>query len=568
MDRQNGTGMLAARRGVGWLSTIVAILLVVAVGGCSGDEPGRQSMSRDPATMSVQETADALSAPDPKTRQLGVWSVLRHLGVGVYKVDGTEVLRGAAPGEDGVFVFDTQVDVLADMATTEREVLLALAARIQRLGVARSPAQILESYRSAYAAAPNAWLVQLLTARGMNIADGAATGPRVDALAEWLLLLDGFLAPPSSTPAPAGAAFILEHRAARDGEIQTWGLAHEAAGGELGLAAMKGILQAQLMWQGVRVTVEPALVALDQGRGGPGTSVKVVARVDAAGTQALLLGTFGPDPLLHLVTPNPAGIALEWDRTPDIVGHTTIQSGQNDGTVHWSITDPGGRAEMTLQAVPDPGRPEDPAQHAAGTLTVAPIDIVGLFHAVFSGVDDALAGFLVEQPRPRGTLPVTVAWHEKRDCKVFSDGVWTGSAPVKGTVSTGAGTSMSATGGSIDFQIAVSGGKVVDGTVTQNTDVEGQVAGTHATGHIVARGVAGGTGDAVTITWQTGTITLAIDGLPSQQLPVSAGNGSFAPTSGDCTTLTGDIFAYDRTAQNTNPGMTSTITGVFTARRS
>ncbi|MFD0579529.1 hypothetical protein [Dactylosporangium darangshiense] len=50
---------------------------------------------------------------------------------------------------------------------------------------------------------------------------------------------------------------------------------------------------------------------------------------------------------------------------------------------------------------------------------------------------------------------------------------------------------MSATGGSIDFQITVSGGKVVDGTVTQNTEVAGKVAGRPATGHIVAHGIPG-----------------------------------------------------------------------------
>jgi hypothetical protein len=171
-------------------------------------------------------------------------------------------------------------------------------------------------------------------------------------------------------------------------------------------------------------------------------------------------------------------------------------------------------------------------------------------------------------PRDPATTGAQKTADALADCKAFSDGVWTGSANVKGTVSTGTDTSMSATGGSIDFQITVSGGKVVDGTVTQNTDVAGKVAGRPATGHIVAHGIPGGTGDAVTVTWQAGTITVTIDGLPSQQIPVStAGTGSFAPTSGDCTTLTGDLFTYSRGVENADPGMKSTITGIFTARR-
>ena len=117
-------------------------------------------------------------------------------------------------------------------------------------------------------------------------------------------------------------------------------------------------------------------------------------------------------------------------------------------------------------------------------------------------------------------------------------------------------------------QEAQAGGRVVEGTVVQNTALEGEVAGVPATGQIVASGVPGGTGDAVTITWETGTITVTIDGLPSQQIPVSSGGtGSFAPSAGDCTTMTGDLFTDDRNSQNANPGMTSTITGPFTATR-
>jgi hypothetical protein len=235
--------------------------------------------------------------------------------------------------------------------------------------------------------------------------------------------------------------------------------------------------------------------------------------------------------------------------------------------ITFSATDNGGQAGIDLQAKPDPGLPSDPEQRGLWRVRVSPADNTLAISYLFPRVPRDIADFLATMPRRTATMDAIVVWHERERCTTFTDGEWNGTAQIQGALNA-AGAELRAVGGEITFRIVVSGGKVVDGEVYQSTDLEGTLVDRNVTAQLVGRARPGGTGLEVTFEWYTGSIDLNIDGLPtiSQPMPQD-GRGKFSPSAGDCTTLTGDMFTFNRDEQNTFPGLTSTLTAPFTATR-
>ncbi|GAA2390146.1 hypothetical protein Cme02nite_73800 [Catellatospora methionotrophica] len=525
---------------------VLALLLPLAActgGGSRGD--GAQ------VALSPEQTAAALASPDPAQRRRGAWSLLANLGVAVYTPTGEQVLAGVRPGADGVYVLDSQVETLAEMAGTAREPMLAFTGRLSALGVRREPAALLELYRTAYWQGRTWWLVRLLQARKVDFSGDGELGPSVDALSEWLMLLDAFVIPDAGARVPARAPMGSGQRPAPD--TAGWGLAYAAGGRELSLgsAPATAYAQALLSWQDVRIRLSPQTARLTQGPGGPGDAVDVVATVDVVQGAP----KFGARPLLT-ADAAPGVVDLAWLPPAQLAGH--VELGDGGFAPRRVVTDAAGRATLRMRATADPGAPADPERAVTGVLQAVPTDNLRLFRAAFSGAPEALADFLAPMPRTVGRLPVTVAWHGREDCATFTDGEWSGTATVSGAVRVG-GATVRPVGGQVTFRLVVSGGNVIDGEVGQVVELSG--GRVTATLDGTAR-PAGGPA-AATFAHTGGTLEWAVGDRPVTTAKLAV-EGRFTPRAGDCATLSGDLALSVRGTRVAD-GIAGSLTAQFTA---
>ncbi|MEU7820376.1 hypothetical protein [Catellatospora sp. NPDC049133] len=542
-----GAGPGVARRAiVGGL--VLALLLPLLA--CTGGLPGRDE---EPVALSPEQTAAALASPDPAERRRGAWSVLANLGVAVYTPAGEQVLAGVSPGPDGVHVLEPQVDTLAEMAGTAREPMLDFTRRLSALGVRREPAELLELYRTAYWQARDRWLVRLLQARQVDFSGDGELGPSVDALSEWLMLLDGFVAPVVASRVPERAG----ERPAP--EAAGWGVVYAAGGRELSLggAPATAYTQAMLRWQSVRIRLSPQNARLAQGAGGSGGELDVVATVDTAQAAAT---AFGPAPLLVAASPAPGAVGLVFSPPAHLAGH--VELGGGGLSPHRAATDAAGRATVRLRAAADPGAPSDPERSVLGVVRATAADDLGLFQAVFTSAPQGLAAFLAPMPRPAATLPVTVTWHGVEDCATFTDGEWSGTATMSGTVRV-AGATLRPHGGQVRFRLVVAGGNVVDGEVEQVVDLTGSVGDRQVVATLDGVGPPAGGAGAATFVYTTSTLERAI-GDQSFDPVKTVVQGRFTPRAGDCATLTGDLSLTVRGTRAAD-GISGTLTARFEA---
>ncbi|WP_203693524.1 hypothetical protein [Catellatospora coxensis] len=526
----------------------LAVALLLPLLACTGGAPRRDDGR---VALSPEQTAAALASPDPAERRRGAWSVLANLGVAVYTPAGEPVLAGVSPGPDGLHVLESQVDTLAEMAGTAQEPMLDFVRRLSALGVRRAPAELLELYRSAYWQARDRWLVRLLQARKVDFSGDGELGPSVDALSEWLMLLDGFVAPVAASRVPERAG----ERPAP--EAAGWGVVYAAGGRELSLggAPATAYVQAVLRWQGVRIRMSPQAARLAQGAGGPGDVLDVVATVDTA--QAAATG-FGPAPLLVASASVPGAVELAFSSPAQLAGHVEL----GGGGPQRAVTDTAGRATLRMRAVADPGAPSDPERTVTGLVQATAVDDLRLFRAVFAGAPEGLAAFLAPMPRPVAALPVTATWHGAEDCATFTDGEWSGTATVSGTVQV-AGATLRPNGGQVRFRLVVAGGNVVGGEVEQVVDLTGTVGGRHIVAILDGVGPPAGAAGAATFAYTTSTLerTVGDQEVPAVKL---AAQGRFTPRAGDCSTLTGDLSLTVRGARAAD-GITGTLTARFEA---
>ncbi|WP_144124406.1 hypothetical protein [Catellatospora sichuanensis] len=546
--------MAWAGRGVARRSIVggLVLALLLPLAACTGGDPRRDDGQ---AALSPEETAAALASTDPVQRRRGAWSVLANLGVAVYTPAGEQVLAGVRPGVDGVHVLQAQVDTLAEMAGTAREPMLAFARRLSELGVRREPAVLLELYRTAYWQGRGSWLVRLLQARKVDFSGDGALGPSVDALSEWLILLDGFVSPEAAARVPERAPMGSGQRSAP--EAAGWGLVYAAGGRELSLgeAPAMAYVHAMLRWQDVRIRMSPQAARLAQGPGGSGETLDVVATVDTAQAAA----GFGPEPLL-VANAAPGAVDLAWLPPAQLGGH--VEMGAGGLAPQRAVTDAAGRATVRLRAVADPGAPGDPARAVTGLLQAAPMDNPRLFQAVFPGAPAGLAGFLAPMPRPAGQLPVTVTWHGKEDCATFTDGEWTGTATVSGVVRV-SGAALRPAGGEVTFRLVVAGGNVVGGEVGQLAALSGKAGGKPVTATLDGAGRPGGAAGAATFAYTGSTLEWGVGDQPVTTAQLSV-DGRLTPRAGDCSALTGDLTLSVRGVHAAD-GISGTLTAQFTA---
>ncbi len=159
-----------------------------------GDESTTQGTKTAPANL-LSDTNEIVTAlADSSTANLGVWSLLNQLGVGVYTASGEHVMDGSETGEDDFWLYDFEVPLLVRMATetpypfTDYYTMLAAWGLPSDLD---SQEALLALYKDTYDANSGDFLPSLLSAMGLDF-----TGdPSITPLQEWLLILDTFIPP-------------------------------------------------------------------------------------------------------------------------------------------------------------------------------------------------------------------------------------------------------------------------------------------------------------------------------------------------------------------------------------
>jgi hypothetical protein len=270
---------------------LLSFLLVLLL--CSCNLPfglGTGVAERDPerVKMTVADTATALG--DPERAEDGVWSLLAHLGIGVYTGDGTPVMPGSETGEEDFWLYDFEVDLLAHMAGQSAEPFAAYHDLLSNLGYPGSETELIELYRETYAQQEDHIFVQILDEMAVDFSIDQILTP----LQSWLLLLDTFV------PPNGGLAAASKHRAGSghlklqapprqgapcgqitgSGVIPNWGLMRSNADVAAYFAAVEVYyaIHGPLLASAANGSIDSTTSEVHEGHNGPGDRVEF--RVD------------------------------------------------------------------------------------------------------------------------------------------------------------------------------------------------------------------------------------------------------------------------------------------------
>ncbi len=392
------------------------------------------------ARLSVAETAADLL--DPRRVDIGVWAMIDHLGLGVYRADGTQVLPGSETGSGSVWLYDFQVAVLARMASAPALPFSTYTSYLAANGAKTDAPALLRAYADAYRASPKGYVPELVSDLGLAYAGD----PQISPLVEWLLFLDTFVPRNSASAAAAGDAPVpsgdpiavpaaAHAQAARgqtsvcmisgDGEPSAWGAAHASA---LLAALIQQIRAADLMFEGMLLGQSIAVVseqsgdAVHEGHDGPGGSVRFAVHAQ---------GNFVPiDPLCGLpgvtvfagVPIGPfalAGLDVVWKLEPD----AALQHGQireadpgvpfgNPATIGGAYTGQtsttgSGETAIEFQAREEPSRGKGNESRLGVQVDVEFIHLDRALEA--AGFPPDLASAV--PPLPPRTLGFDLSWH-------------------------------------------------------------------------------------------------------------------------------------------------------------
>lgn len=456
---------------------LVAVMLVVSACG-STVPPTSRTPSPTPIafpmqarTLDLAQTAKALG--DPKTAELGVWSVLAHIALGVHGTGGV-LLAGSEASKSDFFLFDFQVPELAAMAVEPPKPFSDYSTYLTRFGSTLSEARVLKLYAAAYRVNPHAYLGQLFSALGMSF----SSAPMLTLFEQWLLLLD--LTPPNpqrqSSPVATNGDVVLE--SAHSGVAPSpcdlfessgsagWGMARgeaqtAAAAFSEGLSDVPA--EAVLIANAVRVRVTNEPDTVQEGDAGPGQveivnadvslqSVPNVVNCSALFPQLLGLLPFDGGPL--------RGAAVQWlINSDEAYSHGAFDAGAGQGA---STTDIDGRSTDHFQTIEDPSHGKG-RERQLRVMASASVDLKNALRA--GGASELL--LLALPDRVEGwSLPFTIVWHS-------DDTTWTGTLHMELTYGPGCSATAS-------YQLAL------------NVDKDGAVAGTSKGGGTYFRSGCGG----------------------------------------------------------------------------
>jgi hypothetical protein len=414
------------RRSSQWLLSLLFIILFLTSCNLSFSKP-TSFTKQDPegAALSVTDTVMALQ--NPERAEEGVWSLLAHLGIGVYTGDGIQIMPGSETSEASFWLYDFEIAFLEDMAGGPALPFNHYYLLLVQNGFDRSEEELLSAYRSVYARHPEAILVQLFQAMGMEFEQGLMLTP----LQEWLLLLDT-LVPPNgslhmqSRPSAFGFLGALVPSLLRQdgpcgeirggGVIPFWGLMYREYG-EVSIASIISaieyyyIIHGPLIASAAKPTLRASRDSGHEGHEGEGDIFEytVDVQVQYAPWQSIPVagvscGVFVDLQWQPLVGAMP-NVPTAWEIPHALSSHGSVS--RRD-----ALTDQQGEALLIVQLQHEQAEGIGPYREETGYLQAHVSLREGFQHA---GIYDERLLAFVSDHYPLEPIPVTVSWHEECD---------------------------------------------------------------------------------------------------------------------------------------------------------
>ncbi len=158
-----------------------------------GDDTSMVISLSPPQTLLVEPSEIAEALDDPSTMNLGVWSLVYSLGIGVYRPDGMVVLQGAETSEDDLWLYDRQIPQLAKAATVRSSFsrYYEKVAETFEFRYGINAEAMLALYATEYTVwNDDSFLAVLFESMGLNFYE---EDPELTQLQELLLFWDGFI---------------------------------------------------------------------------------------------------------------------------------------------------------------------------------------------------------------------------------------------------------------------------------------------------------------------------------------------------------------------------------------
>jgi hypothetical protein len=311
--------------------------------------------------LSVAETAAALTIAGRV--ELGVWSLLDHLGIGVYRPDGKVVLPGSESQQSDFWLYDFEVPILERMTLGRPVAFSEFAAYLRRHNVKFSEGRIRAAYAKAYAAHAGAFLPQLFDRLGLKLRGD----PPITPIEQFLLALDGTVPPnrrgEAASADPPGRASAGPGKFHGSGKPSGWGLAYEqlAAAGERGLGSLA--LHGNLLSQSITADVTRSPGPIHEGHDGPGGIKQITVRVTADFALSTPVYGFPGAPGLTSFPTGPRSLSLDilWRFDPVAYEHGNVVPVAPG-------SEPGGATKVTGK--PFHGEPGEETTDLEGTAAV------------------------------------------------------------------------------------------------------------------------------------------------------------------------------------------------------
>lgn len=273
---------------------VIKIAMALGILACStsqipliGDQqPSIKAPSQDEIQLDAAATAKALS--DPERAELGVWSLVANLGIGVYTGEGKQVLAGSETGPDDFWLYDFEIPILVQMATKLKQPFSETHSFIAGLGYDGTEGELLRLYRDVYAEFADSFLVSFFSESGLSF-EGE---PELTPLQQWLLLVDTFVPPNGGGVDTLDTSVEGEEDASSSAESNQRLLCGTIQGGMVqprwglieGTTDLKAIMAARdayflmhmhLQIHSVEATIRASADEVHEGHGGPGDEVRI-----------------------------------------------------------------------------------------------------------------------------------------------------------------------------------------------------------------------------------------------------------------------------------------------------
>jgi hypothetical protein len=275
----------------------------------------------EPELDDPRQIGEAIASPQHRLQ--GVVSMLRGLGIGIYRRDGSVTRRGDEQHVEDMWLYEDEVHALAAMAAAEspRDLLSFRDwhAALGELGLSISASELMQAYVETYLYELNeSFLVEVLLAQGLDMYDENPAYTRLTRLQAWLLLLDGFAVREDRLSLGQPIAQLGGgHLVASNHDREKWGGASSALPRLVGdgdvtwenVAAFAARLET--LARSVPMSLSPASQSVHEGHGGEGSPVRFDLWFSP---QTVAFTTpFGDGSLLLSGRAQPEGLAVRWE---------------------------------------------------------------------------------------------------------------------------------------------------------------------------------------------------------------------------------------------------------------